>query len=63
MPIKLAKTNKIYLGLYLRDFILRGGGGELFFFYCFLVLCIVHEFYFFKESVHDGGIKRRVGCD
>ena len=40
-----------------------GGGDELFFFYCFLVLFIVHEFYFFKESVHDGGIKRRVGCD
>ena len=44
-------------------FYFEGGGNELFFFYCFLVLFIVHEFYFFKESVHDGGIKRRVGCD
>ena len=35
----------------------------LFIFNCFLLLYIVHEFYFSKESVHNGGIQRHVGCD
>ena len=31
--------------------------------YCFLLLFVVPEFYFSKESVRDDGIQRRVGCD
>ena len=36
---------------------------ESFCIYCFLLLFIVHSFYFSKESVHDSGKQRRVGSD
>ena len=36
---------------------------ESFCIYCFLLLFIVHSFYFSEESVHDSGKQRRVGCD
>ena len=60
LPINLSKTKRIYLGLFLRDFLFLV---NVFFFNCFLLLFIVHEFYFSKEPVHDGGIQRSVGCD
>ena len=36
---------------------------ESFCIYCFLLLFIVHSFYFSEESVHDSEKQRRVGCD
>ena len=36
---------------------------ESFCIYCFPLLFIIHSFYFSKESVHDSGKQRRVGCD
>ena len=60
--IKLAKTNCMYLGLSLRDFSSWRGANCSFFTVSFFYLLFMN-FSFIKESVHDGGIKRRVGYD